>query len=64
MIFLFVVFQLLMNLLYNFLHQKLPDVKLINNIDDVPEVQEFDDKFKNQSKLIVLMISLIYLKKR
>jgi Tfp pilus assembly ATPase PilU len=39
--------------LYNFLHQKLPDVKLINNIDDVPEVQEFDDKYKNKSKLIV-----------
>ncbi len=39
--------------LYNYLHEKLPDVILINNIDDVPEVQEFADKNKNKSKLIV-----------
>ena len=39
--------------LYNYLHDKLPDVELINNIEDVPEVQEFDDKNKQKSKLIV-----------
>ena len=39
--------------LYNYLQQKIPDVELINNIEDVPEVQEFDDKNKDKSKLIV-----------
>lgn len=39
--------------LYKYLNEKIPSVELINNIDDVPEVQEFDDKDKNKSKLIV-----------
>ena len=39
--------------LYRYLHEKIPSTELINNIDDVPEVQEFDDKDKNKSKLIV-----------
>jgi len=39
--------------LYNFLHQKIPDVELINKIEDVPKVQDFDDIEKNKPKLIV-----------
>jgi hypothetical protein len=39
--------------LYQYLHEKIPSVELINNIDDVPEVQEFDDKDKSKSKLII-----------
>ena len=39
--------------LYNYLQSKIPEVRLINNIDDVPSVQEFDDNDKNKSKLIV-----------
>jgi hypothetical protein len=29
--------------LYQYLHEKIPSTELINNIEDVPEVQEFDD---------------------
>jgi hypothetical protein len=32
--------------LYQYLHEKIPSTELIINIDDVPEVQEFDDKGK------------------
>ena len=39
--------------LYNYLQSKIPDVELINNIDEVPAVQDFDDKNKNKSKLII-----------
>lgn len=39
--------------LYNFLQQKIPEVQLINNIEDVPEVQSYDDNDKKTSKLIV-----------
>lgn len=39
--------------LYNFLHQKIPEVQLINNIEEVPEVQSFDNNDKKISKLIV-----------
>lgn len=39
--------------LYNYLQSKIPEVELINNIDDVPSVQDFDDNDKNKSKLIV-----------
>lgn len=39
--------------LYQYLHEKIPSVELINNIDEVPPVQEFDDKDKNKSKLII-----------
>jgi hypothetical protein len=39
--------------LYNYLHQKIPDVELINKIEDVPKVQDFDDIEKSKPKLIV-----------
>jgi hypothetical protein len=39
--------------LYNYLQQKIPQVQLINNIDEVPEVQSYDDNDKKISKLIV-----------
>jgi len=39
--------------LYNFLQQKIPEVQLINNVEEVPEVQSFDDEDKKISKLIV-----------
>lgn len=39
--------------LYSYLQEKIPEVKLINNIDDVPPVQSWDDKNKEKSKLIV-----------
>lgn len=39
--------------LYQYLQEKIPSVELINNIDEVPQVQEFDDKDKNKSKLII-----------
>jgi DNA helicase HerA-like ATPase len=39
--------------LYNLLQSKIPDVELINDIDEGPHVQEFDDKNKSKSKLIV-----------
>lgn len=39
--------------LYNYLQSKIPDVELINDINDVPPVQDFDDSNKNKSKLIV-----------
>ena len=39
--------------LYNFLQQKSNDIEFINNIDDVPDLNEFDDENKNKPKLIV-----------
>ena len=39
--------------LYNFLQQKIPEVQLINNVEEVPEVQSYDDDEKKISKLIV-----------
>ena len=39
--------------LYNFLQQKIPEVQLINNIEEVPEVQSYDNNDKKTSKLIV-----------
>ena len=39
--------------LYTFLKQKIPDVELINKIEDVPTIQSFDDIEKNKPKLIV-----------
>jgi len=39
--------------LYTFLKQKIPDVELINKIEDVPTIQSFDDLEKNKPKLIV-----------
>ena len=37
-------FKIIICSLYQYLHEKIPSTELINNIDDVPEVQEFDDK--------------------
>ncbi len=34
--------------LYNFLKQKVPDVQLINNIEEVPEIQSYDNENKKQ----------------
>ena len=39
--------------LYNFSQQKSNDIEFINNIDDVPDLNEFDDENKNKPKLIV-----------
>ncbi len=39
--------------LYSYLQDKIPETELINDINDVPSVQEFDDNNKNKSKLIV-----------
>jgi len=39
--------------LYSYLKEKIPSVALINNIEDVPAVQDFDDTHKNKPKLIV-----------
>jgi hypothetical protein len=39
--------------LYNFLQQKIPEVQLINNVEEFPEVQSYDDDEKKISKLIV-----------
>ena len=36
--------------LYNYLQQKIPQVQLINNIDEVPEVQSYDDNDKKKKK--------------
>lgn len=39
--------------LYRYLKEKVPSVELINTIDEVPAVQDFDDTNKHKSKLIV-----------
>jgi hypothetical protein len=39
--------------LYRYLKDKIPDVELINDIDEVPRIQSFDDEDKKISKLIV-----------
>ncbi len=39
--------------LYSYLQTKIPEVELINNIEEVPEIQSFDDNYKNKNKLIV-----------
>jgi hypothetical protein len=39
--------------LYTYLQQKIPETELINNIEDVPSIQDFDDNDKKISKLIV-----------
>jgi len=42
-----------MNLYIPIYKKKLPEVELINNIEDVPLVQDFDDNEKHKSKFIV-----------
>ena len=39
--------------LYRTIKEKNDDVELIDNIDDVPDLDEFDDKNKDKPKLIV-----------
>lgn len=39
--------------LYQYLKDRMPEVELINDIEEVPEIQSFDDEEKNKSKLIV-----------
>ena len=39
--------------LYNLIKEKNDSVELINNIDEVPDLDEFDDKYKDKPKLIV-----------
>ena len=36
--------------LYNMLHEREPQINLINNIEDVPELKIFDDKYKDKPK--------------
>ena len=39
--------------LYKHLQQKNDEIEFINDIEEVPELSEFDDEFKEKSKLIV-----------
>ncbi len=39
--------------LYNMLHEKEPQLNLIKNIEDVPELKIFDNKNKDENKLII-----------
>jgi hypothetical protein len=39
--------------LYNLIKEKLPDVELYNDIDDLPSLSDFDTDSKKQEKLIV-----------
>ena len=39
--------------LYQLIKKNNPDVELIDNIDDVPDLHSFDDKYKDKPKLIV-----------
>ncbi|MEY3371088.1 MAG: hypothetical protein RLZZ392_114 [Pseudomonadota bacterium] len=39
--------------LYNFLRQKMPDIKFYTNIEELPELTEYDNENKNLEKLIV-----------
>ena len=39
--------------LYGIIKEKNEDVELIDNIDEVPYLDEFDDKYKDNPKLIV-----------
>jgi hypothetical protein len=39
--------------LYNMIKEKMPDTQLYNDIDDLPELNTFDNDDKDQEKLIV-----------
>ena len=39
--------------LYKLIKNNNPDVELIDNIDDVPPLSDFDDKYKDKPKIIV-----------
>jgi len=49
--------------LYNFLKQKNERVEFVNDVDEIPELNEFDDEEKNKPKLIVFDDFLILTKK-
>ena len=40
--------------LYDLLKQKMPDIRMYNNIEEFPSLSEFDDDDKDHEKLIVL----------
>jgi hypothetical protein len=39
--------------LYNFLQNKIPDMETYNDINDLPNLSDFDDDEKEQEKLII-----------
>ena len=39
--------------LYSMLKQKMPEIQLYNDINELPELKEFDDDDKDQEKLII-----------
>ena len=39
--------------LYNFLQEKLPEIEVYNDINELPSLSEFDDDEKDQEKLII-----------
>ena len=39
--------------LYNFLQKQIPDMKIFNNIAELPSLKEFDNDGKDQEKLII-----------
>ena len=39
--------------LYSLLKQKMPEIQLYNDINELPELKEFDDDDKDQEKLII-----------
>ncbi len=47
------VFSTLDEPLYNFLQQKSNEIEFINDIDEVPDLNAFDDENKNKPILIV-----------
>ena len=40
--------------LYELMKQKMPDVRMYNDIEEFPSLSEFDDENKNQEKLVIL----------
>ena len=39
--------------LYNFLKEKCGDIEFINNVDDIPDLDEFEEEDKQKPKLII-----------
>ena len=39
--------------LYNFLQEKLPEIEVYNDINELPSLSEFDDEDKHEEKLII-----------
>ena len=40
--------------LYDLMKQKMPDVRMYNDIEEFPSLSEFDDENKDQEKLVIL----------